>query len=194
MPLNENQKITADQIKALLGAPRLIRGESEEAYWQWWSAFVEQYKPDSLSDWLEVNDLAIKHWEQNRLRRYNSALVDGALIAALKNLLRPLQAVNVFNPTADSPLDAIKNNATKIAHEYYAGNDQERRRAREKVEAWGIGDDQIIAEAMQLRGNAMLLFDRMDNYRAGAKRAHQKELDRRLEARRSRPDQSESQS
>jgi hypothetical protein len=193
MQMNDDQKITADQIKALLGAPRLIRGESEEAYWQWWSAFVEQYKPDSLSDWLEVHDLAIKHWEQNRLRRCNSALVDGALIAALKNLLRPLHAVNVFNPIAGG-LDAIENNATKIAHEYYAGNDQERRRAREKVEAWGIGDDQIIAEAMQLRGNAMLLFDRMDNYRAGAKRAHQKELDRRSEARRSRPDQSESQS
>jgi hypothetical protein len=48
MPLNENQKMTADQIKALLGAPRLIRGESEEAYWKWWSAFVEQYKPESL--------------------------------------------------------------------------------------------------------------------------------------------------
>jgi hypothetical protein len=89
------------------------------------------------SDWLEVNDLAIKHWEQNRLRRCNSALVDGALIAALKNLLRPLHAVNVFNPIADSPRDAIENNATKIAHDYYAGNDQDRRRAREKVEAWG---------------------------------------------------------
>jgi hypothetical protein len=57
----------------------------------------------------------------------------------------------------------------------------------------GNSDDQIIAEAMQLRGNAMLLLDRMDNYRAGAKCALQKELDRRSEARRSRPDQSESQ-
>jgi hypothetical protein len=193
MPLNENQKITADQMKAMLGAPPLIRGESEEAYWQWWYAFVEQYQPESLSDWLEVNDLAIKHWEQYRLQRSNSALVDGALIAALKTLLRPLHAVNVFNPIADSPGDAIENNATNIAHDYYAGNDKDRRRAREKVEAWGISDDQIIAEAMQLRGNAMLLLDRMDNYRAGAKRALQKELDRRSEARRSRPDQSESQ-
>ena len=32
MPLNDDQKITVDQIKDLLGAPRLIRGESEEAY------------------------------------------------------------------------------------------------------------------------------------------------------------------
>jgi len=33
MPSNE--KVTVEQIKALLGAPRLIKSESEEAYWKW---------------------------------------------------------------------------------------------------------------------------------------------------------------
>ena len=89
MPTNVDRETTAEQIKDLLAAPRLVKGESEEAYWKWWSAFVEEYKPRSLSEWFEVNDLAHKQWEQDRLWRCNSAMIEGALFQALKNLVRP---------------------------------------------------------------------------------------------------------
>jgi hypothetical protein len=179
MSANDNLEITADQMKAMLGAPRLIRGESEEAYWKWWLAFVEAYKPKSLPDWVEVNELANKNWEQDRLRRCSPALVDGMLVKALTNLLEPFSKIGI------SPYN--------LARDYYGGDDKARRRAREKVTWCGITDDQILAEAMQMRGSALVLLDRMDNYRASARRSLQKELERRSEARRSRPDQSESQ-
>ena len=67
---------TAEQMKALFGPPPLVRGESEEQYWKWWEAFVEEHKPKTLSDWVEVNDLANKQWEQGRLRRCNPALIE----------------------------------------------------------------------------------------------------------------------
>lgn len=183
MPLNDGQKFTADQIKALLGAPRLIKGESEADYWKWWTAFAEAYNPESFADWLEVNQLAVKHWEQERLQRCSSALIDGVLIEALRTLLRPF-----CNPLVSEGIVY----PSRIAHSYYRGDEAEREQAREEVESYGITEDQILAEAMKLRAPAMILFDRMDNYRASAKRSLQKGLDRRLEARRDPPDRSES--
>jgi len=179
MPTDDDRKLTAEEFKTTFGAPPLIRGESEEAYWKWWNVFVEQYQPENLSDWLDVDQLAIDHWVQARVRRCNPALVEGVLFEALRNLLRPfcLPAVS----------DSIQTNATHIARDYYLGDDEDREEAREKVQTWGITDDQILAEAMQIRGQSMVLLDRLDNHRTNSKRKGQKELDRRSQARRNPP-------
>lgn len=161
----------------------MIRGESEGNYWKWFTAFAEERQPEGLFDWLEVRDLAIKQWEWDRLQRCNSALIEGVLFEALKNLLRPLCMPLVS--------DGISS-AARIAYNYYLGDDEEREQAREKVEAWGITDDQILAEAMQMRAKELVVFDRMDSYRENSKRAHRKSLDRRSEARRNRSDQPDS--
>jgi hypothetical protein len=187
MSLNDDRKLTEDEVKALLGPPPLIRGENEEAFWKWWRAFVAAYEPQTLSDWIGVHELACKHWEQNRLRRSTSALIDGALIGGLKRLLAPVTRPAVFNPTGGNDLG---NDPTKIAHEYFAGSNEKKKDARRRVQAWGFSDDHILAEPVRSRADAIILFDRMDNYRSGAKRALQKELDRGLEARRSQSGQS----
>jgi len=182
MPSFENQTAASDLIKDALGPPPLIKGESADEYRKLWLLFTAAYTPEALNDWLEVDGLVRKHWEQKRLRRSNAALIDATMTNALKNLLQPFQAAKVTMPGI-SDLSSIDANPAKIAHEYYSSNDETRRKARERVGSWGITDDQIVAEAMQLRAKELILFDRMDNYRTSAKRAHQKELDRRLEAR-----------
>jgi hypothetical protein len=75
----------------LLGAPRLIRGESEEAYLKWWDAFVAAYNPERLLEWFQLYDYATKTWEQQRLQRCNSVLVETAMVKALQNLLSHLE-------------------------------------------------------------------------------------------------------
>src|SRR5271169_2145472 len=90
MSANNDQERTAEQMKALFGPPPLVRGESEEQYWKWWDAFVEEHKPKRLSAWVAVNDLAIKQWEQNRLQRGSPALIEGAFVRALHDLLQAL--------------------------------------------------------------------------------------------------------
>lgn len=175
MPTDDDQEMTAEQIKALLGAPCLIRGESEEAYWKWWSAFVEEHKPKTLSNWLEVNDLANKHWEQDRLRRCNSAILDGVMVSALRSLLTPFQTIS---------FSAVK--MTSVAQEYYA-DDKDGRTARTKVAECGITDAHILAEAMLQRRDALLLLDRMDSHRSNSRRLLLKDLDRRADARRASP-------
>jgi hypothetical protein len=76
------------------------------------------------------------------------------------------------------------------ARDYYFGNDREKEEARTKVQAWGITDEKILAEAVSMRADEIVVLDRMDNYRANAKRKGQKELERRSEARRNSPGES----
>lgn len=179
--MSSNRKFTAEEIKLLVGPPRLIRGESAEDYGKWWSAFVELYEPETLPEWLDVNQLAVKRWEQERLRECNSALVDGTLIEALKNLLRPLNSQNLHNPDTFLP--------HKTAHDYYFGDEEAKREARVQLEMLGVTDDQILAEAMQICARPLAMFDKLDDYRTNAQRALRKELERRSESRRSRANQ-----
>ena len=178
--MSSNQKFTADQIKEMVGTPRLMQGESEKAYWMWWEAFAEERKPECLSDWLDVNQLAIKNWEQERLNRCNTALLDSALRTALRHLL-----IRFVSPLSGGLITVPET----VARDYYGDDEEAREEAREEVAACGITDDHILAEAIQMRGKELLLFDRMDNHRANAKRALQKELDRRSESRRNDPPQ-----
>jgi hypothetical protein len=181
--MSEDNGMTEDQFKSLVAAPPIIRGESEEAYWKWWKAFVAEHRPNSLSDWLDVNQLAIKSWEQERVNRCNTALVDNALRRALTHLLMPFNRMVAGGHIA-SP--------ESVAHAYYSTDDEAREEARVKLAICGITDDQILAEAMQTRAKEMILLDRIDSSRSNAKRAIRKELDRRAEARRKDPRQNAS--
>jgi hypothetical protein len=182
VPSNDKQQLTKDEIKNLLGAPPLIRGESEESYWNWWEAFVAQHEPESLTDWLEVDQLATKHWEQERLRRSNAALLDGVLVQALASLLAVYSSNRVTDDLLLDPMWFI--DPFPLARNYYSGEGLMQDSAREIVAAYGITDDQIIAKATKKCSDAMIQFDRMDSYRTNAKRALLKELDRRSESRR----------
>jgi hypothetical protein len=175
MPSNDDRKITLDEIQALLEKPPLIRGESEEDFWKWFSVFVDEHQPESFSDWLEVHDIAVKQWEKNRLQRSNSALIEAVMFQALRNLVKPF-----CHPLIAEGIEY----ATKIAHDFYFGDDEEMERARDKLVGFRITEDQILAEAMQMRAKELVVFDRMDNYRTNAQRNIRKGLDRRSEARR----------
>ena len=164
---NANQQLTVDQVKALLGPPPLMPGESEEQYWKWWTAVVEPDKPKGFLAWLVANELAHKEWEQRRLRRYRPALVNRSLIPALRSIL-----LGFFH----GPSEALK-----IAKDYFGNDAEEQRNAREILALYGITDEQIAAVATVIRGKEMLILDRMDSNRANASRHLRKAIDRRAE-------------
>ena len=170
---NANQELTVDQVKVLLGRPPLMLGESQEEYWNWWTAFVEPDKPKKFSAWLEVNELAHREWEQKRLRQCRPALVKRALITALSSILLGLH-------------DGV---ALKIAKDYFGNDATEQREAREIVASYGITEEQIVAEAIIKRGDEMLILDRMDINRANASRLLRKAIERRAETGRIPPEQ-----
>jgi hypothetical protein len=171
-----DQKLTEQQIKGLLGPPPLIGGENVEAYWNWWSAFVKAYDPESLIEWLQVNEYATKNWEQLRLQRYNSVIVENAMAKALQNLLTNFESGRNFG------LNAVDRECMIL--EYFSASEKERKPAVQQVESWGISREVIMAEAMRLRADTLVVLDKLDNQRANAKRMVLKDLDRRLEARR----------
>jgi hypothetical protein len=149
-----------EQMKEMFGPPPLVRGESEELYWKWWEALVEEHEPKGFSALVQVTDLANKQWEQNRLRRSSSALIERGLRGALANLLRPFNATGL----ADIHIPG------QIAYDYYFGDVDEKREARENVTRCGITEDQITAEAMQMRSRELIAIDRMDSYRVSSRR------------------------
>jgi hypothetical protein len=167
--MQENEGMAADQFRLLIGAPPLMKGESAEEYWNWWAAFAEDHKPKTLSDWFETNELAQKRWEERRLQRCASARVDSVLGPALIQLLKLQQYSGI---------------PESLSQKYYSNNENENREARKIIESFGITEDQIRAEAMQECGRELLIFDRMEDYRARATRQLRKDIDRRSDARR----------
>jgi hypothetical protein len=168
MSTSSDQELTVDQVKALLGPPPLMLGESEEEYMRWWSAFVEPDKPKRFFAWLEVNELAHKEWEQKRLRQLRPALVKRSLITVLNLILLRFH-------------DGI---SIKIAKDYFGNDATAQREARDIVASYGITEDQIVAEAIVYRGDDMLILDRMDSNRANTSRQLRRAIDRPAEARR----------
>jgi len=174
MSSNADQVLTVDQVKALLGPPPVMPGESAEEYMNWWMAFVEPDKPKTFMAWLEINELAHKEWELKRLRGYGPALVKQALIAALTSILLSrydslLSEFGGFLPMKNAATDYFGNDATA------------RQEAREIIESLGITEEQIVAKAMVTRGKEMLIVDRMDSNRANASRLLRRAIDRRAE-------------
>jgi hypothetical protein len=181
--MTSDQKFTQDQIKELLGPPRLIQGESEEAYWKWWDAFVAAYKPERLDEWFQLHEFATKTWEQQRLRRYNSAIVENAMPKALDNLLNRVESGRNLG------LDNL--GREMIISEYFSESEKEGKSEVARVESWGITRELIMAEAMRLRADSLVVFDKLDSYRAHAKRALVKDLDRSRQARSSNSDEAQ---
>jgi hypothetical protein len=165
-------EVTADEFRSMIGTPPLIKGESVDEYWTWWSAFVDEYAPKSLSDWFEINEMARNRWEERRLRRCASARINGALVNVLRVMLIPHTGAPI-----------------KLAERYYSDDEEERREARELVEGYAITEDQIMAAAIQKYGRELLIFDRMESYRTTTSRSLRRDIDRRAEARRGSSDQ-----
>jgi hypothetical protein len=76
----------------------------------------------------------------------------------------------------------MKNASSDIARFFYVGIGDTRHRAIVYVAECGITLDQIFAQAMQMRGAGLLMFDRMDVNRENACRALRKEMERRAAA------------
>jgi hypothetical protein len=174
---NADEELTVDQVRALLGPPPLMLGESEEEYWKWWMAIVEPGKPKSFRAWLEVDELAYKEWEQRGLRRYRPALVKKAWISALQSLLDPIH-------------DGV---SAAVAEAYFGNDAKKQKAARETVRKYGITEEQIVAEGLAKRGDEMLILDRMDSNRANASRHLRKAIDRRAETDKIPPEQTRDQ-
>jgi hypothetical protein len=171
---NDNLELTAEEMKARLGRPPLMIGESEDEYWSWWMLLADEHQPKTPSQWMDFNDYAHKQWEKRRLQRYAPALMEGSLYQAVVNVLKAQFKEGI--PEA-------------IARDYCKGDAEAKQEAREAIARRGLTEDHLMAEALQMCGDGLAILDRMDKHRASAIRLLQKDMDRPAEARRKEPDQ-----
>jgi hypothetical protein len=53
-------------LAKILGPPPLLESEDPQLFTAFSSLFVAEYDPKTISDWLDVRNLVLSHWEQFR--------------------------------------------------------------------------------------------------------------------------------
>jgi hypothetical protein len=53
-------------LAKILGPPPLLESEDPQLFTAFFSLFVAEYDPKTISDWLDVRNLVLSHWEQFR--------------------------------------------------------------------------------------------------------------------------------
>jgi hypothetical protein len=162
-----NDSSTPDPIAELFGEPPLIKGEDKQRYLRLRAAVTHSVEPKTVYDWMLVNDTTNKYWEELRFRRMAAALIDGAYLEALEQLLRS------FVDGLDIPL--------AVAQAYYCGDKETKKRTASRIAAYGITEDHIQAKAVEIIGGSLLTVDRMITSREASRRKLRKENRRRFE-------------
>src|SRR5258708_11906878 len=161
-----------DLAADLFGEPPLMKGEDKDRYFRLLAAVKHQIQPKDFFEEVLVHELTDKIWEQQRCKHSIAALVEGAYVEALSNLLRPFIA-----PTTISFGDL----ASEMARDYYGGATKGKK--MEELEArlaqYGITPEQIRAKAMQLCGASVLMLNRIGTNCETSLRTLRKENERR---------------
>jgi hypothetical protein len=97
---------------------------------------------------MRVKDLTDSVWEENRLKRQQTALIQSAQTQSLASLLAPHYGEN---------LEA----ALETAQGYFSGNPKKVGPASKLMAQLGITGEQIEANAMHVRGAGLQMLDRM---------------------------------
>jgi hypothetical protein len=152
------------QYESLFGQPPLLEGEDREAYLALRSAVIEDRKPDSLMEWIGVNDLVNKLWEEQRYRRASTALIRSGTLKAIEFFLKDI-CLALF----DEP--------SQMAMKYFSTDPKERKEVTSLLAQHGITASEIQAKAAQLEGPGVLMFDRMVAARESGRRLLRKEAE-----------------
>jgi hypothetical protein len=151
-----------DSFDDLLGKPPLLKSEDEQSYRKLYASIEAVLGSETVLKRLRVRELTDNIWESQRLKRYQTALTDSALLPSLASLLGPM-----FGDHIEKALD--------IAVDYYGGSSQKQAAARKILDQLGITPEQIAANAMYLRSSGLNTMEHMISNRAASRNAFIKE-------------------
>lgn len=78
------------QLRGLFCEPSLLEGEDPNLYWGLLAAVIDERKPVTPADWIAVNDLVTKLWDERVLKRASNALIRGGTLEALQHFFAEL--------------------------------------------------------------------------------------------------------
>jgi hypothetical protein len=146
-------------------------GEDPRLYWNMVSAAIDEHQPASVLDWIDINDLVTKLWEERFYRRATNAAIRAGQRTAVE------QFVTEIIP-GDGRLKAA-NMAAREAHKHFTASKQEREEVRSQLAAYQMGEAEVLARSAQNNSDAIKMLEGMVSSRESTRRKLQKEMRRR---------------
>lgn len=156
-----------EDLKSLFYEPPLLEGEDPNLYWGLLGAVIDERKPRTVSDWIAVNDLVTKLWEERVFRRASNALIRGGTLSAVQHFLAEVRGGE----------DRVKQIAE--AAKYFSDISKERNQMRSRLAKYGITPAELHAKAFEQNSEALQILERMISSRERGRRKLRKEDERR---------------
>jgi hypothetical protein len=173
IPLVETSEVTIpDQLRGLFCEPAFLEGEDPNLYRSLLAAVIAERKPMTVSDWIAVNDLVTKLWEERILRRASNALIRGGTLEALQHFFAEVIK-------GEEGLKGMDDGAAHRAGRYFSDKAKERNEIRSLLAQYGITPAELHAKAAQQNSDALQMFERMIVARERGRRTLRKEDERR---------------
>lgn len=132
----------------LLGKPVFLKSEDGNDYATLRAAIEREIDPQDIFDEMRVKDITDSVWEESRLKRQQTALIQGAQTQSLASL---------FAAHYGEDLEA----ALEAARGCFSGNPEKIGPALKLMDQLGITGEQIEANAIHVRGLGLQMLDRM---------------------------------
>ena len=160
------------QLRGLFCEPPLLEGEDPDLYWGLLAAVIDERRPVTPADWIAVNDLVTKLWEERVFRRASNALIRGGTLEALQHFLTEVSE-------GEQPPMRLNDDPAHQACKYFSDKPKERNEIRSLLAQYGITQAELHAKAAQQNSDALQMFERMIASREQGRRKLRKEDDRR---------------
>jgi hypothetical protein len=160
------------QLRALFCEPPLLEGEDPNLYWGLVVAVIDERRPVTPMDWIAVNDLVTKLWEERGFRRASNALIRGGMLEAVKYFLGEVDE-------GETKLKSMSDFPSHRANRYFSRKLTEKNEIRSLLAQFGITEAELYAKAAQQNCDALQMFERMIASRERSRRKQRKEDDRR---------------
>jgi hypothetical protein len=176
------------QLRVLFCEPLFLEVKDRESYWGLVAALIAEQGPKTAPDWIAINDMVTKLWEERALRRASNALVRREMIERLGWLLVQEEDEPKYGPPSFSlrPLDeeaqmrARSALARRRIKSYFGDNSEQEEKIAALVARFGLTESELYAQVFKENSKALQEIEVMLARRERDRRRLRKEDRRRL--------------
>jgi hypothetical protein len=172
----ETKERFPEALEGLIAEPPLLEGEDPAQFWSLFDAVVEEQKPQTITDWISAMDMAIKCWEELRLKRSSAALINTGILAALAYFFTEIKPSSTMN---NWDLKLRSKPPSDFALQYFSKRPNDRAEVMALLAQHGITIVHLQAKAAEFNKEPLLMFERMIASRENGRRQLRKEATQR---------------
>lgn len=161
-----------DHIIGLFVEPVLLSGEDPSLYWNMVCAAIDEHRPETLLDWIALNDLVTKLWEERAFRRASNAIIRGGQRRAVQQFMTEI----LPGEHGVERLKKMDDTADHRANRYFSEIKKDNEEIRSQLAKYGITEAELLARSAQNNSDAILMFEGILSSRERSRRKLQKEI------------------